>query len=321
LLAAGCKTAPKPAPVEPTAPLPEAEYKQAQELRALIEKYSLDQYAPDVYKAADARFQEGEKVYRKDNELSRAALKDAIDGFQKVIDKGFPQVLAGSQKQADASKNAAEDAGAPVAVKSDYAAAMDTYNQAVKASKAKQYEQSLDLFQKAKTQFDGAAKVALQKRDKVEKANQDVLAAKKEADSLKAAVAVKAAYAAALDTYNKALKARDAKDYDSSLDLMQKAKDQFASVAQTARQKKSNAEEAMPTRQPRSRRPRNRRRKRTRPWQEGNNHETKFDDADPGGNCASLVRRNGWCPVASGQSRFQKGPRSAGQGPGRPAGR
>lgn len=241
LLAAGCKTAPKPVAVEPTAPLPEAEYKQAQELRALIEKYSLDQYAPDVYKAADARFQEGEKAYRKDNELSRAALRDAIDGFQKVIDKGFPQV----QKQADASKSAAEDAGAPIAAKSEYGAAMDTYNQAVKAGKAKQYEQSLDLFQKAKTQFDGAAKVALQKRDKVEKANQDVLAAKKEADSLKAAVAVKAAYAAALDTYNKALKARGAKDYDSSLDLMQKAKDQFASVAQTARQKKSNAEEAI----------------------------------------------------------------------------
>ena len=136
LLAAGCKTAPKPVAVEPTAPLPEAEYKQAQELRALIEKYSLDQYAPDVYKAADARFQEGEKAYRKDNELSREALRDAIDGFQKVIDKGFPQV----QKQADASKSAAEDAGAPIAAKSEYGAAMDTYNQAVKAGKAKQYE-------------------------------------------------------------------------------------------------------------------------------------------------------------------------------------
>jgi hypothetical protein len=245
LLAVGCKTAPKPVAVEPTAPLPEAEYKQAQELRALIQKYNLDQYSPDVYKAADTRFLEGEMEYRKDNELSREALNDAIDGYQKVIDKGFPQAVAGSQKQADASKSAAENAGAPVAAKSEYGAAMDTYNQAVKAGKAKQYEQSLDLFPKAKTQFDGAAKVALQKRDKVEQANKDVLAAKKEADSLKAAVAVKAAYAAAMDTYNKALKARDAKDYDTSLDLMQKAKDQFASVAKTARQKKANAEEAI----------------------------------------------------------------------------
>jgi hypothetical protein len=240
LLAAGCKTAPKP-----TAALPEAEYKQAKDLRALIEKYSLDQYAPDVYKTADDRFQVGEQAYGKDNELSMAALQDAIDGFQKVIDKGFPQVVAGSQKQADASKSAAENAGAPVAAKSDYAAAMDTYNQAVKAGKAKQYEQSLDLFTKAKAQFDGAAKVALQKRDQVDKANQAVLAAKQQADSLKAAVAVKADYAAAQDTYNKALKARDAKDYDTALGLMQKAKDQFTSVAQTARQKKSNAEKAI----------------------------------------------------------------------------
>jgi hypothetical protein len=245
LLAAGCKTAPKPVAVEPTAPSPEAEYKQAQELRALIEKYSLDQYAPDEYKVADAQFQNGKQAYGQDNELSMAALQDALRGFKKVIDKGFPQAVAGSQKQADASKSAADNAGAPIAAKSEYGAAMDTYNQAVKASKAKQYEQSLDLFPKAKTQFDGAAKVAMQKRDKVEQANKDVLAAKKEADSLKAAVAVKTAYAAALDNYNKALKARDAKDYDSSLDLMQKAKDQFASVAKTARQKKSNAEEAI----------------------------------------------------------------------------
>lgn len=246
LLAFGCKTAPKPAPVvEPTAPVPEAEYKQAQELRALIEKYSLDQYAPDVYKAADARFQEGEKAYRKDNELSRAALRDAIDGFQKVIDTGFPKAVAGSQKQADASKKAAEDAGAPVAVKSDYAAALDTYSQAGKAHDAKKYEQSLDLFQKAQTQFDSAAQLTLQKRDKVEQAYQDAQAAKKDADSLKASVAVKADYAAALDTYNKALKARSAKDYDQSLDLMQKAKNQFAGVAKTARQKKDKAEKAV----------------------------------------------------------------------------
>jgi hypothetical protein len=245
LLAAGCKTAPTPAPVEPTAPLPEAEYKQAQELRALIEKYSLDQYAPDEYKVADAQFQNGKQAYGQDNELSLAALQNAIRGFKKVIDKGFPQAVAGSQKQADASKSAADGAGAPIAAKSEYGAAMDTYNQAVKASKAKQYEQSLDLFPKAKTQFDSATQLTMQKRDKVEKAYQDAQAAKKDADSLKAAVAVKADYAAALDTYNKALKARNAKDYDQSLDLMQKAKNQFAAVAKTARQKKDNAEKAV----------------------------------------------------------------------------
>ncbi len=240
LLAAGCKTVPKT-----TAGLPEAEYKQAKDLRALIEKYSLDQYAPDVYRTADDRFQVGEQAYGQDNVLSLAALQDAIDGFQKVIDKGFPQVIAGSQKDADASKSAADNAGAPVAAKSEYGAAMDTYNQAVQAAKAKQYEQSLGLFPKAKAQFDAAAKVALQKKDQVDKANQAVLAAKQEADSLKAAVAVKADYAAAQNTYNQALKARDAKDYDTALDLMQKAKDQFTSVAQTARQKKSNAEKAI----------------------------------------------------------------------------
>jgi hypothetical protein len=246
LLAVGCKTAPKPPPaVEPAAPLPEAEYQKAQELRALIAKYSLDQYAPDVYKAAEARYQEGEKAYRKDNVLSKAALKDAIDGYQKVIDTGFPKAVAGPQKEAEASKKASEDLGAPVAMKSDYAAALDTFNQASKARDAKQYENSLSLFQKAKQQFDSAAQATRVKRDKVEKAYQDAQAAKADADGLKAAVAVKGAYAAALDTYNQALKAREAKDFDRSLDLMQRAQSQFAAVAQTARQKKATAEKAM----------------------------------------------------------------------------
>jgi hypothetical protein len=246
LLAAGCATAPKPAPVvEPTAPLPEAEYKQAQELRALIQKYSLDQYAPDVYKAADARFQEGEKAYRTDNALSKAALLQAIDGFQKVIDTGFPKVVAASQKEAEASKSEAEELGAPVANKSEYTAALDTYNQAAKARDAKQYEKSLELFAKAKDQFESSAGLAKQKRDKAERAYRDAQAAKKEADDLKAATAVKSAYAAALGTYNQALKAREAKDYDRSLELMQKAQSQFTAVAQTARQKKTAAEKAM----------------------------------------------------------------------------
>jgi hypothetical protein len=245
LLAVGCATAPKPAPVEPAAPLPEAEYKQAQEMRALIQKHELDQYAPDVYKAADARFQAGEKAYRADNALAKQAFLDAIDGYQKVIDTGFPQVVAAAQKEAEASKTEAEELGAPVANKSEYTAALDTYNQAAKARDDKQYEQSLELFAKAKEQFESSAGVAKQKKDKAEQAYRDAQAAKKEADDLKSATAVKREYAAALGTYNQALKARQAKDYDRTFELMQKAQGQFAAVAQTARQKKATAEGAM----------------------------------------------------------------------------
>jgi hypothetical protein len=249
LLAFGCKTAPKPVEVEepaaPAAPLPEAEYKQAQELRALIGKYELDQYAPDVYKTADARFVEGEKAYRKDNVLSKAALTDAIAGYQKVIDTGFPKVVAASQQEAEAAKAEAEELGAPVANKSAFDEAVDTFNQAVKARDAKEYETSLELFAKAKDQFEGSGGVAKQKKDRAERAYLDAQAAKKEADDLKSAVAVKGPYAAALDTYNQGLRARQAKDYDRTFDLMQKARGQFTAVAETARKKRANAEEAV----------------------------------------------------------------------------
>jgi len=246
LLAIGCATAPKPAPVvEPAVPLPEAEYQQAQELRALIQKYGLDQYAPEAFQAAEARFQEGEKAYRKDNALAKTALSEAVRGYQKVIDTGFPQAVAASQRQADDAKSEAEELGAPVANPRDYQAALDTYEQAVKARDAKEYENSLQLFAKAKDQFESSAGLAKQKKDRAEQAYRDAKAAKEEADRLKAAVAVKAAYAAALDAFNQGLKAREDKDYDRSLELMQKAQSQFTAAAQTARQKKAAAEKAM----------------------------------------------------------------------------
>ena len=66
--------------------------------------------------------------------------------------------------------------------------------------------------------------------------------AKAEADALKAAVAVKADYAAALKQYNQAVEAEKAKDYPKSLQLFDQSEAGFAAAALKARQLKARAE-------------------------------------------------------------------------------
>jgi hypothetical protein len=66
--------------------------------------------------------------------------------------------------------------------------------------------------------------------------------AKAEADALKAAVAVKADYAAALKQYNQAVDAEKAKDYPKSLGLFDQSEAGFAAAALKARQLKARAE-------------------------------------------------------------------------------
>jgi len=69
--------------------------------------------------------------------------------------------------------------------------------------------------------------------------------AKAEADALKAAVAVKADYAAALKQYNQAVEAEKAKDYPKSLQLFDQSEAGFAAAAQKARQLKARAENSI----------------------------------------------------------------------------
>jgi hypothetical protein len=133
LLVASCATAPKPAP-EPAAPLPEAEYQKAKDLRSTIGKYSLDKYDAAAFQKAEASFKEGEAAYGKDNAKAKTALDQAVTGYRQVLDKGFSSLTGERQSQADKAKAEADALKAAVAMKSEYAAALDVYNQARKVT-------------------------------------------------------------------------------------------------------------------------------------------------------------------------------------------
>jgi hypothetical protein len=115
----------------------------------------------------------GEDSYGKDNAASKQSLNKAIAGFQAVIDKGGPLYLAKLKAQCDASKKAADDAKAPVAVKADYAKALDAYNRANSEAAAKDIGGALKDYTTARDGFDAAASLALDKRQKALQAIKD----------------------------------------------------------------------------------------------------------------------------------------------------
>ncbi len=163
-LLVSCKTAPPP-PVEPEpttepaapTPKPEAEYAQAKELRATVTQFGLDKYEPDAFQKAEANFKDGEAAYGKDNDKAKGEFQDAIANYQQVIDGGFPAAIAERKKSADAAKADADAVKAGVAVKKDYGAAQNLYDQAASAEKAKDYPKALDQYEKSRAAFAAAA--------------------------------------------------------------------------------------------------------------------------------------------------------------------
>jgi hypothetical protein len=171
VLMVSCKTAPPPEPTEPepvAVPKPEKEYQTAKELRATVTEFGLDSYEAAAFKKAEASFKDGEAAYDKDNAKSKAAFQDAIAGYQKVLDSGFPALTAERRKTADAAKAEADAIKAGVAVKADYNAAMDLYKQAVAAAEAKDYRKCLDLYDRSTAKFTAAAATARQLKAKAQ---------------------------------------------------------------------------------------------------------------------------------------------------------
>ena len=171
VLMVSCKTAPPPEPIEPepvAVPKPEKEYQTAKELRATVTEFGLDSYDAAAFKKAEASFKDGEAAYDKDNAKSKAAFQDAIAGYQKVLDSGFPALTAERRKTADAAKAEADAIKANVAVKADYNGALDLYKQAVAAADAKDYRKSLDLYDQSTAKFTAAAATARQLKAKAQ---------------------------------------------------------------------------------------------------------------------------------------------------------
>ncbi|MGD0724219.1 MAG: hypothetical protein ABSB63_01505 [Spirochaetia bacterium] len=162
-----------PQPEKPAVAAPDAELAQAQSLQQKADKYGLGEYDPEDYAAATKDLKAGQDAYGKDNAASKESLTKAIDEFNSVITKGGALYLAKLQAQADASKKAADDLKASVAVKDQYAEANDVYQRALKEKDAGDLENAVADFTKARDLFDAVAALALQKKENATKSLAD----------------------------------------------------------------------------------------------------------------------------------------------------
>jgi len=164
---------PTPTPEQLQAAAPDAELAQAKDLKQKVDAIGLGDYDPQDYDAANKDLQAGQDSYGKDNAASKKSLDSAIKGYNAVLDTGGGKYLAERQSAAEASKKAADDLKASVAVKDDYGAANDTYQKALKEKDARDIENAGKDFGSAKDAFDAVAATARQKRDAAQQAMQD----------------------------------------------------------------------------------------------------------------------------------------------------
>ena len=185
-LIVSCASTPPQKPAQPEPPKPEQpaavaapdqELAQAKSLKEKVDEYGLGDYAPDDYAAANKDLQAGEDSYGKDNAASKKSLDSAITEYNAVLTKGGPAFLAKAQAKADASKKAADDLKASVAVKDDYGKANDVYQKAVTEKGSGDIANASQDFDSASQQFDAVAQTAQQKKDAATQAMQAAQAA------------------------------------------------------------------------------------------------------------------------------------------------
>jgi hypothetical protein len=195
LLAVSCASTPpqKPAtePAQPEATQPEKpvvaapEAERAQALKDKIDGYGLAAYDEEGYRAASVDLQAGEDSYGTDNAAAKKSLDSAIAGFNAVIAKGAPLKIAELQSSTEASKKAADDLLAAVAVKEKYARANDAYQRALQEKDGGDLENAGKDFPLAQGLFEEAAAAAKQKKDEavkaIEAAQQDLSSSKQKA--------------------------------------------------------------------------------------------------------------------------------------------
>jgi hypothetical protein len=175
-----------------TVAAPDAELAQAKGLQQKVDGYNLGSYDPDNYAAANTDLQAGQDAYGKDNAASKSSLQSAITEYSAVLSKGGPQYLAQGKTQTDASKKAADDLMAAVAVMDAYAAANDVYNRALQEMAAGDIDNASKDLSQARDMFDAVTKIAQQKKDAamqaLQSAQQDQTASQQKADEAQKAL-------------------------------------------------------------------------------------------------------------------------------------
>jgi hypothetical protein len=162
-----------PKPEQPVAGAPDADLAQAKALQQRVDALGLGTYAPDDYAAANKDLQAGQDSYGKDNAASKKSLQSAISRYNAVLTKGGALYLAKVQQDAEASKKAADDLKASVAVKDDYSAANGVYKKALQEKDSNDIENAYNDFSQSRDDFDAVTKIARQKRDAALQALQD----------------------------------------------------------------------------------------------------------------------------------------------------
>jgi tetratricopeptide (TPR) repeat protein len=163
-------------PVDTSVPLPEEELEEAKSLKKRVDDNGLAEFAMDDYNSAEASLKEGEEAYGKDNAEAKSALDAAIASYRKVISEAYPAWSRRSRDEVEGIKTNAENIKAPVAMKSEYAAAKAKYDEAVAAMDAGDYEEAISLFTEAKSLFQDVYEKTLEKKAAAEtdlKATQD----------------------------------------------------------------------------------------------------------------------------------------------------
>jgi hypothetical protein len=153
-----------PAPEKPAVPAPDAELAQAKSLQEKVDGYGLAPYDPDDYATATQSLKAGQDAYGKDNASAKQSLQASIDAFNAVLAKGGPLMVGKMQDQSAASKKAADDLKASVAVKDDYAKANAVYQNALKEKDAGDLKAGAD-FASARDMFDAVTRRSQQKKD------------------------------------------------------------------------------------------------------------------------------------------------------------
>jgi hypothetical protein len=146
----------------------------ASELRQSIEDKDFAKWDSSNFQLAETKFQAEEGFWASENGADRASGVDALDEailrYNLVVQKGREMAVSTVKAKTDEEKQRSEDIKANVAVKDQYDAAMDLYNDGASKLAAKDYEAAADSYDRSGTAFADAYQAAADKRAEAEAA-------------------------------------------------------------------------------------------------------------------------------------------------------
>ena len=146
----------------------------ASDLKASIEDKDFGKWDTGNFQLADAKYQAEDGFWASGNEADRAsgidALDEAILRYNLVVQKGREMAVSTIKDKTDGEKQRSEDIKANVAVKDQYDAALELYNEGASKLAAKEYEAAADAYDRSGAGFADAYQAAAEKRATAEAA-------------------------------------------------------------------------------------------------------------------------------------------------------